>query len=66
VGSHVTTKDGKVRKDPYSRAVQARWGSIYAIRVKDENRDFYLLVRVDELKTGERIKLSYKKLDLPD
>ena len=65
VSSMVTTADGKTRKDSYSPVVEAKLGYMYVVRVKDATRDFYLLVRVDELKRGERVVLSYKKLELP-
>jgi len=37
---------------------------MYAVRVKDATHDYYVLVRVDELKRGERLVLSYKKIDI--
>jgi hypothetical protein len=65
VGSVVKTADGKTRKDPYSPVVEVKNESMYVVHVVDETRDYYLLVRIDELKRGERIVLSYKKLVLP-
>ena len=66
VGSYVTGKDGKTRKDGYTPMVEARKGHMYAVRVVDKTRDYFVLVRVDDLKRGERLVLSYKKLNLPD
>ena len=65
VSSSVKTADGKTRKDPYSPVVEAKLGYMYVVRAVDEQRDNYVLVRVDELKRGERLVLSYKKLVLP-
>ena len=64
IGSVVKTADGKTRKDPYSPAVEVKLGYMYVVHVVDETRDYYLLVRIDELKRGERLVLSYKKLEL--
>lgn len=65
VSSTVKTADGKTRNDPYSPVLEAKLGYMYVVHVLDETRDYYLLVRVDELKRGERLVLSYKKLELP-
>ena len=38
---------------------------MYVVHVVDDTCDYYLLVRIDDLKRGERLVLSYKKLVLP-
>jgi hypothetical protein len=65
VGSSVKAVDGTIRKDPYSPVVEAKLGNMYIVRVIDITHDYYLLLRVDELKRGERVVLSYKKVELP-
>lgn len=65
VSSAVKTADGKTRKDNYSPVLEAKLGYMYVVRVKDPIRDYYVLVRVDELKRGERMVISYKKMEIP-
>ena len=65
IGSVVKTADGKKRKDSYSPVVEVKLGYMYVIRVVGEEHDHYMLIRIDELKRGERLVLSYKRLELP-
>lgn len=46
---------------PYIKAVL---GNMYVMRVVDENNDFYVLFRVDELERGKRCVISWKKFEV--
>ncbi len=48
--------------DPYEKALV---GNMYVMRVVDENNDFYVLFRVDELERGKRCKISWKRIEAP-
>lgn len=54
----------KIKSDynPFEKAVL---GNMYVLRVVDEKNDFYVLFRVDELESGRRCKISWKKIDAP-
>lgn len=65
VGSTVKSTEGKVRKDSYTPVVEAKLGYMYVVRVKDPKNDYYVVIRVDELTRGERVVLSYKKMEIP-
>jgi len=47
---------------PFEKAVP---GNMYVMRVVDENNDFYVLFRVDELEKGKRVKISWKRIEAP-
>ena len=64
VTSAVTAPNGTVRSDPYTPIVEVKKGHMYVVRVVDDSRDFYVIVRVDDLERGERVILSYFKLEL--
>ena len=64
VSSTVKDSTGKVRNDAYSPMVEVKKGYMYVVRVVDESRDFYVIIHVDDLVRGERVKLSYWKLEL--
>ena len=63
VSSSVKGTNGKVRKDPYSPVVEVKKDHMYVVRVVDETRDFYVLLHVDELVRGERVVLSFVKIE---
>ena len=65
VSSTVKDLNGNVRMDPYSPMVEVKKGYMYVVRVFDEMRDFYVLIHVDDLVRGERVMLSYWKIELP-
>lgn len=65
VSSTIKGKDGKVRKDSYTPYLDAKRGHIYAVHVLEGEKDYYVLVRVDEIVDGKSIKLSYMKVDVP-
>lgn len=66
VSSKVVGKDGKERSDPYTPLTQIKKDHMYAVRVVNETRDYYVLIRVDEVVTGDRIKISFVKLDVTE
>ncbi|MBK9154822.1 MAG: hypothetical protein IPM25_11500 [Chloracidobacterium sp.] len=66
VSSKIVAKNGKERKDGYTPLVLAKKGHMYAVHVVDGNRDYYVLIRVDDIEEGERIKISFMKLDLTE
>lgn len=65
VSSQIVSKDGKSRADRYSPVLEAKKGYMYVIRLKDEKVDQYILLRVDELTRGEKVVISYKRLNVP-
>ena len=66
VSSTVRDSTGKIRSDPYSPMLEVKKGYMYVVRVVDESRDFYVLIHVDDLVRGERVVLSYWKLEIID
>lgn len=66
VSSKVVGKDGKVRNDGYTPLTVAMKGHMYAVHVMDADRDFYVLIHVDEVVTGDRIKISFFKLEVTE
>lgn len=66
VSSKVIGKDGKERIDPYTPLTHLKKDHMYAVRVVDESHDYYILVRVDEVVTGDRIRISFLKLDVTE
>jgi hypothetical protein len=65
VSSTIKGTDGQVRKDSYTPYVDAKQGYMYAVHVVEGEKDYYVLIRVEEIVDGKQIKLSYLKLDLP-
>ena len=65
VSSSIKGKDGTVRRDGYAPILEAKKGFIYAVRVVEGDKDYYVLVRVEDVVDGELVKLSYMKLQLP-
>ncbi|MEO8648137.1 MAG: hypothetical protein ABI539_03125 [Acidobacteriota bacterium] len=65
VNSSIKGRDGKVRQDPYTPYVEAKLGYMYAVHVVDGEKDYYMLIRVDEIIDGRSVKLSFIKIDLP-
>jgi hypothetical protein len=55
--------DGVPKVDPIF--VKAIVGHMYAIRVLDEKNDFYVLFRVEEIKKGDSVVVSWKLIDTP-
>jgi hypothetical protein len=55
---------GNAKSDyfPFEKVVL---GNMYVMRVVDENNDFYVLFRVDELERGKRAKISWKRIPAP-
>jgi hypothetical protein len=45
--------------------VRAVEGKMYVVRVKDDQNDFYVLLRVDEIVRGRTAKLSWKRIAAP-
>jgi hypothetical protein len=64
VSSKVVGRDGVSRPDVYTPLMTVKEDHIYAVRLIDESRDYYVLIRVDEVVSGDRIKISLLKLDL--
>lgn len=65
VSSQVVGKDGKRRADGYTPVVEVKEGHMYVARLKDDKIDQYVVIRVDELKRGEKVVISYKRLEVP-
>ncbi len=65
VNSQIIGKNGKRRADRYSPVLEAKKGYLYVIRLKDDKTDQYVLLRVNDLKRGEKVVISYKRLDVP-
>jgi hypothetical protein len=59
--STVTIKN-VVRADKYLPYLMAKKGHMYLVRVIEGEWDYHLLVRVDELVRGEKVKLSMRRL----
>jgi hypothetical protein len=55
--------DGVPKVDPIF--VKAIVGHMYAIRVVDEQNDFYALFRVEEIKKGDSVVVSWRRIDAP-
>ena len=55
--------DGVPKVDPIF--VKAIVGHMYAMRVLDEKNDFYVLFRVEEIKKGDSVVVSWKLVDAP-
>ena len=66
VSSKVVGKDGKIRNDGYTPLMAVMKDQMYAVHVVDADRDFYVLIRVDDVVTGDRIKISFFKLDVTE
>jgi len=64
VSSTVKSVDGKVRDDAYSPEVEVKKGYMYVAHVVDQTHDYYVLIHVDDLVRGERVLLSFVKLEL--
>ena len=64
VSSTVKGVDGKIRNDAYSPVVEAKKDHMYVVHVVDQTHDYYVLIHVDNLVRGERIALSFVKLEL--
>lgn len=58
----------KVEKKPKvdGRFAEAVVGNMYAIRVVDENLDFYVLFRVESLVRGDNCTISWKRIPSPE
>jgi hypothetical protein len=54
-----------VKTSDYKPFIKAAAGRMYVMRVVDENNDFYVLFRVDELERGKRVKISWKRISAP-
>lgn len=65
VSQQVTTtiaRNGQlVRADNYSPFLQVFKDHMYLIRVFEEDQDYYILFRVDEVMRGDSVKLSFLK-----
>jgi hypothetical protein len=64
VSSTVKGADGKIRNDAYSPMVEVKKDYMYVVHVVDETHDYYVLIHVDDVVRGERIVLSFVKLEL--
>jgi len=64
VTSTVKSANGKVRSDPYTPVVEVKKDHMYVVHVVEETHDFYVLIHVDEIDRGERVKFSYIKLEM--
>lgn len=53
------------KKSDYQPFVKAIPGNMYLLRIKDDNNDFYVLFRVDELERGHQCTISWKRIDAP-
>jgi hypothetical protein len=49
-----------------SHFVKARGGYMYVVHVKDEEADFYVLFRVEEIEQGEHCTISWKRIPTPE
>ena len=65
VSSAIIRPDGTEVPDDYTPYMQIKKGNLYAVRVFDESNDFYVLVRVDDLVSGEKAVISVKQIDGP-
>ncbi len=65
VSSQVVGKDGKRRADRYTPVIEVKEGHMYVARLKDDKIDQFVVIRVDELKRGEKVVISYKRLEVP-
>ena len=63
VSTTVTTKK-VVRADKYMPLHHVENGQIYLVRVIEGEWDSHLLLRVDELVRGERVRLSFRRLSV--
>lgn len=45
---------------------KAKVGHMYVVHVKDEEADFYVLFRVEQLEQGERCTISWKRIPTPE
>ena len=45
---------------------KAKLGQIYAMHVKDDQSDFYVLFRVDQLEQGQYCTISWKRIPAPE
>ena len=52
----------KSNYQPFEKAIE---DNMYVMRVLDENNDFYVLFRVDELERGRRCRISWKRIEAP-
>ena len=64
VDSRVVDADGNVskRSDGYTPYYEIRKGHIYALHVVDPGRDYYLLLRADEVTHGDHVSISWRKI----
>lgn len=65
VTSSLKNSKGKYAKSDYSPIVEARKGSVYVVRVVEQEHDHYVVIRVDEIEDGKNITLSYFKIQPP-
>jgi hypothetical protein len=64
VSSTVKGSDGKVKNSAYTPVVEVKKGYMYAVHVVEENHEFYVLIHVDDVEHGERVVLSYIKIEI--
>jgi hypothetical protein len=55
--------DGKPKIDPIF--VKAVVGHMYVIHVVDDSRDFYVLFRVEDVKSGDSVTFTWKEIPAP-
>ena len=65
VSSAIIRPDGTEVPDDYTPYMQIRKGHLYAVRVFDGANEFYILVRVDDLVSGEKAVISVKRIEGP-
>lgn len=59
--------NGKViHSTPESTLAKVIPGHIYLLRTKDKERDLYVALRVEELKPGDEVTISWKLVPLPE
>lgn len=63
VSSRVVKKDGTSRLSGYTPLVKVIKGNIYTVRVIDGVRDYYVLIRVDDVVSGDRVLISFIKFN---
>jgi len=61
----VKDESGTETVDDYQPYVAARKGYMYLFRVVDPEVDQYFLIRVDDVERGEKLYISFKKIDAP-
>lgn len=60
-----SSRSTDVKTSGYKPFIKASAGNMYVMRVVDEDNDFYVLFRVDELERGKRAKISWKRIPAP-